>query len=352
MKISELPKEIKELALLRQEECINNDWCDKSSNNLEDAFEWSETKEGQDFWREWCDKEFVPSKADLYYIETLKEVMENGQWDENPRPKWSDGKPAHSKFISQKEFNYRIDKGEFPVVSFRPTAIKGAFYDIEAIYIKQTNIIEEMHPSIQSWWKPFVVGTLWNQNKNRREYLIGQTYGHTVKRYDLVNKLLKGMETNPFGRRHIINLWQEQQMMEDPKALVPCAYESLYTVSKDGDKYWVDMTLSQRSQDYLVTASINSIQYVMLGQMICGHLTQATGIKHELRNFKHLVQNLHIYDNHMFAIEEILQREPSQERFLMELSKNKNFYDYKFEDFLINNPFKPEPLSKPLEIAV
>ena len=132
------------------------------------------------------------NKADIYLRETLLEILEEGQIDRDPRPKWEDGTPAHSKFVTQKVFQYNISKGEFPIATLRPTALKGAWYDIEAIYIKHTNIIEEMHSSIHSWWEDFAVGNMCEiiENKTITYQTIGQTYGHTVKRYDLINKLL------------------------------------------------------------------------------------------------------------------------------------------------------------------
>lgn len=292
------------------------------------------------------------SKADQYFLETLVEVRDKGEWDKNPRPKWEDGTPAHTKFITQKSFEYDISKGELPIISLRPTAIKGGWYDMEAIYQKQTNIIEEMHPSIQSWWEPFVVSTRdgWFGEKISS---IGQTYGHTVRRYDLVNKLLTKLQNDPYGRRHIMNLWQEQQMIEDPKALTPCAYETIWSATEsDNKEVFIDLTLNQRSQDFLITASINPIQYVMLGFAVCGHLSHYTGKKYVLRKFKYNVQNLHIYDRHLWAIDEILGREVQTDRFEISLPVIKDFYDYRFEDFVIKKPGKIEPLSRTLEIAV
>lgn len=161
------------------------------------------------------------NKADKYLKETITEIIEDGQWDKNPRTRWADGTLAHTKFITQKVYQYDISKGEYPINTLRTTALKGGFYDIEAIYIKQTNVIEEMHPSIHSWWKDFVIDEFWSNNEYGMFLArsIGQTYADTVKRYDLVNKLLKGLEENPFGRRHSINLNQEQQKIDDPKAL-------------------------------------------------------------------------------------------------------------------------------------
>lgn len=291
------------------------------------------------------------SKADQYFLETLIEVKEQGEWDKNPRPHWEDGTPAHTKFITQKSFEYDISKGELPIISLRPTAIKGGWYDMEAIYIKQTNIVEEMHPSIRDWWYPFCVN--YTTDDMGVYTSIGQTYGHTVKKYDLVNKLLNKLQNDPYGRRHIMNLWQEQQMIEDPKALTPCAYETIWSATEsDNNEVSIDLTLNQRSQDFMVTASINPIQYVMLGFAVCGHLSHHTGKKHVLRKFKYNVQNLHIYDRHLWAIDEILGREVQTDRFEISLPVIKDFYDYKFEDFVIKKPGKIEPLSKTLEIAV
>jgi thymidylate synthase len=293
------------------------------------------------------------SKADQYFIDILNEIKTEGEWDKNPRPKWSDGTPAHSKFITQKSFEYRIDKGESPIISLRPTAIKGGWYDMEAIYQKQTNVVEEMHPSIHPWWLPFST-KIHYPIANETFHTIGQTYGHTVKRYNLMNNLLRKLENDGYSRRHILNLWQEQQMIEDPSALVPCAYETLWSISEHRDStVFIDLTLNQRSQDFMVTASINPMQYVMLGLAVCGHLTHHTGKEHILRKFKYNVQNLHIYDRHIFAIDELLEREVTSERFDIKLPVNKDFYNYTFEDFIITKPgSKIEPLSQVLEIAV
>lgn len=39
------------------------------------------------------------SSADIAFINTCKEILENGTWvkDEGVRPKWEDGTPAYTK---------------------------------------------------------------------------------------------------------------------------------------------------------------------------------------------------------------------------------------------------------------
>ena len=307
-------------------------------------------------------------KADKYLKETISEILENGQWDKNPRTKWQDGTPAHSKFITQKVFEYNISKGEFPINTLRTTALKGAFHDIEAIYIKQTNILEEMHPSIHNWWKDFC--TFNYTEKLKEVFSLGKTYGHTVKRYKLVDKLLKGLEENPFGRRHKISLWQEQQVIDDPKALEPCAGLTLWSVREDFMEFntfmpvdnvddariyyrYVDITLMQRSMDLAVTSSINPAQYVEFAMMVCNHLTFKTGIKHEVGKLLHIVQNCHIYDRHIDSAKEILKRESTGLQPEIRLTcEPKDFYLHTVDDFEFLNLAGIKNLEKKLEIAL
>lgn len=314
-------------------------------------------------------------KADKYLKETISEILENGQWDKNPRTRWEDGTPAHSKFITQQVFQYDISKGQFPINTLRTTALKGAFHDITAIYIKQTNILEEMHPSIHSWWKDAVVKQVldnWSiiPDRNFRNSL-GATYGATVDRYNLVDMLLKGLEESPFGRRHKMNLWQEQQVIDDPNALEPCAGLTLWSVrdtietlrfdnfDKGGIETienklrYIDLTLIQRSQDFVVTSSINSAQYTMLAMMVCNHLTFKTGIKHKVGKLLHIVQNCHIYDRHIDSAKEILERESTGLQPQIKLvCEPKSFYTHTIEDFEFLNLENIKPLSKKLEIAL
>ena len=92
------------------------------------------------------------NKADIYLRETLLEILEEGQVDKDPRPKWEDGTPAHSKFITQKVFQYDISKGEFPITTLRPTALKGALGEILTIYRDQSNKQEDFIRNGVNWW--------------------------------------------------------------------------------------------------------------------------------------------------------------------------------------------------------
>lgn len=276
------------------------------------------------------------NKADKYYIQNLSKIMSEGSWDENPRPKYSDGTPSHSRFITQVFEEYDILKGEFPITTLRNTAIKTGIKEILWIYQKQTSSLEVARELGINWWEE------WNIGDNS----IGQRYGATIKRYDLMDKLLNGLVNDPFGRRHIISMYQYVDL-EKTNGLFPCAYEILCSVRKVGEDKVLDMTLIQRSNDFITAGVINKIQYLALQMMVAGHCGYKVG------KFCHLVQNLHIYDRHFDAVIELLNKTPLETNLpYIELIDNKNFYDYTINDFKIYNIDKITKLSSQLELAI
>jgi thymidylate synthase len=180
------------------------------------------------------------------------------------------------------------------------------------------------------WWKPWDIG----------DDTIGQRYGATVSRYDLMNRLLKGLVEDPFGRRHIISLWQEKDFA-DTTGLLPCAFMTMFTVRHNlsGDRV-LDMTLIQRSSDYLVAGHINKMQYVGFMMMVAKHCGYQVG------NFCHFVQNLHIYDRHIEQAKELLSRTPSEWNPVLTLNvpDGTNFYNISADDFTLYGyePVKPQ----------
>ena len=274
-------------------------------------------------------------KADEYYINNLKDIYYDGCLDENPRPKYIDGVASHSQFINQVFEKYDLSKGEFPITTLRNTAIKTGIREILWIYQKQSNSLIDAREMGINWWDSWDIG----------DSTIGQRYGATVKRYDLMNNILSSLKDDPFSRRHIINLYQESDLKET-KGLHPCAYETIYSVRKVDGVYYLDMTLNQRSNDYIVAGFINKIQYVALQMMVASHLGYKVGV------FCHFVQNLHIYDRHFDAISELLGRTPLDIQPKLSLRENKKFYDFTIDDFIIEGIEGIQKLKSPLELAI
>ena len=120
----------------------------------------------------------------------------------------------------------------------------------------------------------------------------------------------------------------------------------MWSVRKIDGYFYLDLTLNQRSSDYIMANYINKIQYVALQMMVSSHIGYKPG------KFCHLVQNLHIYDRHFNAVEEILSRSPLEEQPYIELITNKSFYDFTIDDFIVKNTGNIKKLSVKLEIAI
>lgn len=265
-------------------------------------------------------------------------IEDKGCWDENPRPKWNDGTPANSKFITQVFEEYDISKGEFPITNLRPTAVKTGIKEILWIYQEQSNSLKKAREMGVTWWDSWDVG----------DGTIGKRYGYTVKKHFLITNIFQGLQRDPFGRRHIMNLYQYDDLSSP--GLYPCAYETLWSCRKADGEMYIDLTLVQRSNDYIAAGYINKIQYVALQMMVAAHLGYKVG------KFAHLVQNLHIYDRHFWAINELYEKAKTipdiQPKLFLKNTEGKTFWDFTADDFEVTDCGHIESLSKKLEIAV
>ena len=124
------------------------------------------------------------TRADKYMHDMIVEIMRYGYKDINPRPKYADGTPAHTISVNHTFRKYDLSNGEFPICTLRPQAWKTGIKEIFTIYQKPTNDIATMHDMGVTWWDEWDIG----------DGTIGQRYGATVKRYDLVNKLIEDIE--------------------------------------------------------------------------------------------------------------------------------------------------------------
>lgn len=275
-------------------------------------------------------------RANNYFRENL-EKLKNGSTHKS-RAVWDDGVQSTKKSIYQVFEQYQ--KGELPIHTYRETPVKSAIQEMLWIYKDQTSNLEDARARGINWWDGFDIG----------DGTIGKRYGATVHYWELLDTLLHDMATDPFSNRHIMSLWQEKDFLET-EGLKPCAFLTQYNIVDNGEYYDVNMFLNIRSSDYITAGAINRIQYYALGLMICGHLTFTTGIKHELNTFSPFTNDLHIYDRHFHALEELLSREPIEDDYWLKLNGIKNFYDYDIEDFKIVTPKGLYKLSEKLEIA-
>lgn len=271
------------------------------------------------------------SKADFIFKKNIKKILTDGVWSEQARPKYKNGKTANSKYITGAFAEYDLAKGEFPITTLRPIAIKSAIKEVFWIYQDQTNELAILNDKYGVRY--------WNDWEVKQTGTIGERYGAIVKKHDIMNKILKQLEENPWNRRNVISLW-DYEAFEKTEGLLPCAFQTMFDVRRVNGEIYLDATLTQRSNDMLVAHHINAMQYVALQMMIAKHFGWKVG------KFFYFVNNLHIYDNQFKQAEELLRREPvvCQPHLVLNVPNKTNFFDIKPEDFelLDYEPVKPQ----------
>ena len=79
------------------------------------------------------------TKADKYMHHDIHHIIQDGYKDENPRPHYADGTPAHTFSVNHVLRTYDLSAGEFPICTLRPMAWKTGIKEIFTIYQKPTN---------------------------------------------------------------------------------------------------------------------------------------------------------------------------------------------------------------------
>ncbi len=261
------------------------------------------------------------TKGDTYTKELIERILSEGCLDKNPRPKYSDGTPAHTISVNHGMMTYDLTKGESPLITLRPIATKSAIGELLWIYQDESNSLDVLKDKYGvTWWDEWDIG----------DRTIGACYGETIKRHNLVKDLLEDLKKDPDGRRHIINMWQVDDF-KDKHGLKPCAYQTVWNVrhGKDGIDY-LDMCLFQRSSDFLTAGSINQVQYLVFLHLIARHCGYTPG------RFTWFYNNIQIYDRHVNQAHEMLKREPVDCEPKIWLNPDKkNFYDFTVDDIKI-----------------
>ena len=233
------------------------------------------------------------TKADTIFKENIERILKDGVFSEQARPKYKGGTVANSKYVTGAFAGMTWPGGNSPslpcVLSNPPSRKYSGFYQ------DQSNSLDVLMISTM-----FTTGMMgkWGDTGT-----IGERYGAVVKKHDIINKILKQLEANPWNR-HIILSGITKHLRRQTASFMRLFRPCLMSRRVDGEIY-LDATLTQRSNDMLLPHHINAMQYVALQMMIAKHFGWKVG------KFFYFINNLHIYDNQFEQAEELLRREPS-----------------------------------------
>ncbi len=261
------------------------------------------------------------SYADKVFVKNVKEILKNGTWDtdQDVRPKWKDGTPAHTikKFCIVNR--YDLAK-EFPIITVRKTGYKNCIDELLWIWQKKSNNIHDLASHIWDSWadEKGSIGKAYG-------YQLGVKHKYKEGMFDQVDRVIYDLKNNRASRRIITNLYNHNDLHE--MALYPCAYSMTFNVT--GNK--LNAILNQRSQDMLTANNWNVCQYAVLVHM----LAQVCNL--EVGEFVHVIADAHIYDRHIPIIKEIIkEKQHKAPKFVIDKSV-KDFYDFKVDSFKFEN---------------
>lgn len=275
------------------------------------------------------------SYADKIFIQNCTDIIENGYWDtdQNVRPRWADGTPAHTVKKFGIVNRYDLQK-EFPILTIRKTFFKSSIDELLWIWQKKSNNINDLNSKIWDQWADETgsIGKAYG-------YQLGVKHKYKEGEMDQVDRVLFDLKNNPYSRRIMTNIYTFQDLHE--MNLYPCAYSMTFNVS--GGK--LNGILNQRSNDMVVANNWNVVQYSILLIM----LAQVSNLK--VGELVHVISDAHVYDRHIPALKEMFKNEQFEAPKLIVNPDIKNFYDFTVDDFKLVD-YKSTPLSDKLEVAI
>lgn len=247
------------------------------------------------------------SAADTQYLRIIEDILDHGYYANN-RTGIATYKLPHQVM----QFNLAE---EFPILTTKFVAFKTAIKELLWIWQLQSNDVRQLQAMNVKVWDEWM----------REDGTIGKAYGYQIAKYKQLDNLLDMLKNDPQSRRMIVTLWNIEDLPD--MALQPCAYETLWDVT-DGR---LNCMLVQRSGDMGLGVPFNTAQYAALVHMIA----HVSGLQPGL--FTHIINNAHIYENHVEALRTQLERkQEALEAPVLRLNQDiKNFYDFKPADITL-----------------
>jgi thymidylate synthase len=274
------------------------------------------------------------SKADLIYNEVVSDIIQNGIWDKDQKVRtvWADGSPAHTKSLISKQmaYNQNPSQHEVPIQTTKKVAWKKAIEEMLRFYVQRTSNVEGLK--------------IWDEWM-REDGTIGRAYGYQLGKLvrtgkvreldddtlhyqtmNQVHRLVNGLNTDPASRRHIISLWNIDDLWD--MALYPCVWHSQWLV-KEGRLHGI---VGIRSNDMALGNPFNVFQYYVLQRM----LAQVTGW--DVGSLTFNINDAHVYERHVAPLIQQLELQPFEAPKLWINQYVKNFDDFTIDDFILVNP--------------
>lgn len=257
------------------------------------------------------------TKADQLFKQSIREILQWGYSDENEnvRPKWDDGTPAHTKKIFGCIHEYDLQK-EFPILTLRKVPFKSCVDEVLWIWQKKSNNVHDLNSHIWDAWADETgsIGKAYG-------YQMGIKHKYPEGEFDQVDRVLYDLKHNPSSRRIMTNMYNHHDLNE--MSLAPCVYGTTWNVQGD----MLNLMVNQRSADMVTANGWNTTQYAALLCMIA----HVTGYKPG--KLIHVIADCHVYDRHEVLAQKLLDTTNDFKAPKLWINPDiKNFYDFTTDD--------------------
>ncbi len=256
------------------------------------------------------------------YEQLLKHIYENGTFK-------SDRTGTGTKSIFGAQLRFNLQEG-FPMITTKKVHLKSILHELLWFIKGETNTKYLTDNGVSIWDE-------WADKDGN----LGPVYGYQWrswptpdgKHIDQLSEVIDTIKKNPDSRRMIVSAWNVADL---PKmALMPChAFFQFYVA--DGK---LSCQLYQRSADMFLGVPFNIASYAFLTHMIAQVCNLQVG------DFVHTFGDAHIYSNHFEQVELQLSRDPRPYPTLAMNKEIQSIFDFKLEDFTIEN-YHPHPAIK------
>ena len=254
------------------------------------------------------------------YLDLLQHIMDTGVQKHDRT-----GTGTISCFGYQMRFD--LNNG-FPLVTTKKLHLKSIIHELLWFLKGDTNTRYLKDHGVSIWDE-------WADEHGELGPVYGKQWrswtGADGKVIDQISDVIQQIKTNPDSRRLIVSAWNVADLSE--MALMPCHTMFQFYVAEpaQGGKPRLSCQLYQRSADVFLGVPFNIASYALLTMMIAQVCDLDAG------EFIHSFGDVHLYNNHIEQANLQLTRIPYDSPTIRLNPNVKNIFDFRFEDFKLEN---------------
>lgn len=223
------------------------------------------------------------------YVESLKRVLDYGF-------SVSDRTGTGCKFVTGVQLKYDAWNDPTAPNFIGKRVIPSLGYKEMLWFLMGKNDKESLNKLGVRYWDKFF----------REDGTIGKTYGYQMRNWngkDQLKDFLEGIKKDPYGRRHILTLWNYDDL--DEMVLPPCFYNyQVCAYQNESGETIFDLIVTSRSTDSFLGFPYNVMTSLFLGTLISAYCFG--GCDSKLNMIIWNCSHFHIYNNHIEQVKEYI----------------------------------------------